>query len=398
MAPSRKPAAVPQARHVSPVTYAIFFGAFALILFTAHAAYLKLPYFWDELGQFVPASLDILRDGALVPHSAVPNVHPPGVMAWLALVWKLAGYSIPATRCAMLLLAATGVLFSFLLAIRLCGDTRGFPAFLAILFLLADPLFYTQSMMAQLDMPAMVFTAAGLLLFLDGRHRMAALVCTVLVLSKETGILLPVLCGLSLATSRRRERESAYYLAPFVALAAWLIWLHHTTGFWLGDTGFAHYNIAYSLQPIHAATSLLRRIYFLGFANLRWIGTIAIGIGWRRGLFRSRAWRFTWLFIAAHVLLVSLLGGAELERYLLPVLPLLYTAAAAALTVYRRRWRNISAAALAIGLIAGLLINPPYPFPYENNLAMADFVALHQAAAKFLEREYPREQIYTAWP
>ncbi|MBV8819892.1 MAG: hypothetical protein JO022_16130, partial [Acidobacteriaceae bacterium] len=186
--------------------------------------------------------------------------------------------------------------------------------------------------------------------------------------------------------------------APCVALAAWLIWLRHTTGSWLGDAGFAHYNIAYSLQPIHAATSLLRRIYFLSFANLRWIGTIAIGIGWRRGLFRSRAWRFTWLFIVAHVVLVSLLGGAELERYLLPVLPLLYTAAAAALTVYRRRWRNISAAALAIGLIAGLLINPPYPFPYENNLAMADFVALHQAAAKFLEREYPREQIYTAWP
>ena len=73
----------------------------------------------------MPAALDILRDGAWVPHSTVPNVHPPGVMAYLAVVWRLFGYSIPATRVAMLALASVGVLFTFLLAIELC---RGAPA------------------------------------------------------------------------------------------------------------------------------------------------------------------------------------------------------------------------------------------------------------------------------
>ena len=37
-------------------------------------------FFWDEVGQFVPASLDLFHKGALVPRSVTPNAHPPGVM------------------------------------------------------------------------------------------------------------------------------------------------------------------------------------------------------------------------------------------------------------------------------------------------------------------------------
>src|SRR5258708_26664381 len=173
-------------------TYLAFLFAFALVVFVTHAPFFSLPYFWDELGQFVPSALDILRDGAFVPHSAVPNVHPPGVMAYLALVWRAFGYSIPATRAAMLVLASFTALVTFLLAIELCRNVAGTPAFAAILLLLADPLFYTQGMMAQLDMPAMLFTALALLLFLQQKHASAAVACVALVLTKESGALVPI--------------------------------------------------------------------------------------------------------------------------------------------------------------------------------------------------------------
>ncbi len=378
--------------------YLFFFASFAAILFLSHAAYLSLPYFWDELGQFVPAALDIYHDGALVPHSAVPNVHPPGVMGWLALTWKIAGYSIPATRSAMLGLASLGVLFGFLLAIQLCRGLGGAPALFAILLLLADPLFYTQSMMAQLDMPAMVFGLGALLLFLQGRHLAAGLLCLPLVLAKETGILLPLIFSASLLIQRGREKQAAYYAPSFLVLAAWLGLLWHTTGHLFGDPGFAHYNIAYSLHPMRATASLIRRIYYLFLADFRWVGTIAIIHAFKKGLFRSYAWRITGTFVGAHVLLVSLLGGAELERYLVPVLPVFYIATAAAWTILPVLWRNLSLAALVCGLIAGLFVNPPYPFPYENNLAMADFVELHRTAARYLEQGYGERAIYTAWP
>src|SRR3954452_21825089 len=100
----------------------VFFALFFLVLLGSHATVLRLPYFWDELGQFIPAALDIFEQNAWIPHTTVPNVHPPGLMAFLALVWKLVAYSIPATRIAMLLIAAGGVFITFLLTIELCRN------------------------------------------------------------------------------------------------------------------------------------------------------------------------------------------------------------------------------------------------------------------------------------
>src|SRR6476646_10488232 len=81
------------------------FLAFSLLLIAIHAPLLRLPYFWDEAGYYIPAARDLLA-GSLIPHSTPSNAHPPLVMAWLALGWKLFGQSQLVTRCAMLLLAA----------------------------------------------------------------------------------------------------------------------------------------------------------------------------------------------------------------------------------------------------------------------------------------------------
>jgi len=386
-------------RAIRPATYFFFFGSFAVVVFLTHAPYFSLPYFWDELGQFVPAALDIFLHGWWVPHSAVPNAHPPGVMAYLAAVWKIFGYSIPATRAAMLVLASGTALFTFLLAIRLCRGLPGAPALAPLLLLLLDPLFYMQSMMAQLDMPAMLFTVLALVLFLRDRHAAAAAACTALVLAKETGAILPLIFGLVLLSDRTRSKYAAYYVAPFIALSIWFFALRRSTGYLFGDPGFTHYNTLYSLNPVRASLSLLRRFYYLFVDDFRWIGSLAIVLALRRArLYTSRPWKIICTFIAAHVLLVSLLGGAGLERYLLPVLPLVYLAMAAAFAVMNPPWRIIGVFVMAMGLLAGLFFNPPFPMPYENNLAMADFVDLHRDAAQFLEKSYPAKTIYTAWP
>ncbi|HYK18357.1 MAG TPA: glycosyltransferase family 39 protein [Bryobacteraceae bacterium] len=374
---------------------AALFVLIALVLLAAHSPYLALPYFWDEMGQFVPAALDIYHDAAWVPHSTVPNSHPPGVMASLALVWKVFGYSIPATRAAMLLLASIAAFVTWRLARVLLPAWTLVP----VILLLLDPLFYTQSMMAQLDMPAMVFTLIALLLFFEDRHVLAAAACVALVLTKETGALLPLILGGALWFDRRRRKEAFYYVVPFPILAVWFFVLWRTTGHLFGDAGFTHYNIGYALNPVRASLSLLRRFYYLCLADCRWIGFLAIALAWRRTkLFSTRAWKITWLFIGAHTILVSVLGGAELERYLLPVIPLVYSAMVAAWSTVPLFARILGFAALAASLVLSLFTNPPFPFPYENNLAMADFVVLHHDAAQYLERNYPTETVYTAWP
>jgi hypothetical protein len=388
--------APPKAR---PQYLAVFFLLFAAPLFVIHAPLFGLPFFWDELGQFIPTALDLLRSGAWVAHSTIPNVHPPGVEAYLASWYAAFGYSIVLTRVTMLLLAAFGLLVTFLLAIELSQGTEGAPAFAPPLLLLASPLFYTQSMMAQLDMPAMVFTVLAVLLFVKRRYRAAAVATIVLVLMKETGLVVPLVFFVVLGL-RRDFKRAAYFIAPAIAMGAWLVVLHRATGYWLGDPGFARYNVSYSLEPVRMAMSFARRIYYLFFAEFRWIGTLALLIAARRTkLFGSEAWRVTIAVAAAHVVLVSVFGGAELERYLLPVLPIFYIVVSVAFTYLTARWVRVGAtAALLAGLAANLFWNPPYPFPYENNYAMVDFVRLQKTAAGFAERKLAQRTIATAWP
>jgi 4-amino-4-deoxy-L-arabinose transferase-like glycosyltransferase len=389
-------------RRIPFVTYAFFFGLFGSTLLLIHTPFLKLPFFWDELGQFVPAALDILRTGAWIPHSATPNVHPPGVMAYLAAVWSLTGYSIPATRIAMLLLASLAVLVVFLLAIELARTVSrtvtGVPAFVVVLLLSISPLFFAQAMMAQLDMPAMLLTCLALLLFLQDRFLLSAAACTLLVLVKETGAIVPVLFAAWLFFEKKRP-QATYFIVPLAALGFWLLILARSTGHLLGNPEFAHYNIAYQLHAVRIVSALFRRLYYLFVAEFRWIGTIAIVAAWRgTAVFKTRPWNITAALVAAHVILFSMFGGAALERYLLPVLPMVYVAMALAWSMMGRRRRVVSKVALAAGLAASNLLNPPYPFPYENNLAVVDFVQLHATAAEYLDRSYTDQTIATAWP
>jgi len=378
----------------------------ALAVFAALAAvhypYLHLPYFWDELGQYIPASLDIFQTGDWIPVTTSPNIHPPGVMAYLALVWKIFGgqHSILATRLAMLAMAAFGVLGSFVLAIRLGRGTPGYPALAAVAMLLVSPLFYAQSMLAQLDMPAMVFSVWALYLFLESRYKWAALACFALVMSKETGAILPAMFAAWLAIREKKWRESAYFVASLVPLFLWIILLWRTTGNALGDSQFAQYNAIYSLHPVRLLAAVPRRLFYLFVSEFRWIGTIAIFLAWRKlPIFRTREWAWAAAFAFLHILVVSVFGGAVLERYLLPVLPIVYAAMGCGFACLSGRAQLWAPGAVCLGLMLSITWGPPYLSPFENNIAFTDFVQLHEEAAVFLNRLPVRPQrVATAWP
>ncbi len=372
--------------------------AFAAILVALHAPYLRLPFHWDEMGQFVPAALDLYRDGAWVTHSTDPNIHPPGVMAILTAVWSLTGYSILVSRLTMLGIAAVGVYLAFLLAIRLSRGAEGTPGFAAVAFLMAAPMFYTQSMMVLLDMPAMVFTLLALLLFLDGRYFLCAAAATALVLVKETAITTPMVFGAWLLFRDKRWKPALYFFAPAVALGLWLIYLRQVTGSFFGNAEFAQYNVTDSFQPLHILYAIMRRAYTLFFADGHWIGSLALVLCWRAGGFRGRDWPVAIAVAAAQLVAVTLLGGAVLDRYLLPVLPILYAAFAVATSTYSARRRLISNLALLAMLVGGWFVNPPFPFPLENNLALVDFVDLQHEAAQYIESNFVGRRVASVWP
>ncbi|HWR54340.1 MAG TPA: glycosyltransferase family 39 protein [Bryobacteraceae bacterium] len=377
-------------RRVRSSTYLYFFAAFMAVVCLTHARFVDLPYYWDEMGQFVPAALDILERGAWVPERTVPNVHPPGLMAYLAAVWSVFGHSIPVTRLAMLLLASAAVLVIFLLAIELTKGVRGAPAFAAVVLILASPLFYTQAMLAQLDMPAMLLACWALLLFLQSKWRAAAVVSVALTLVKETGVVVPAVLGLWL-WFEGRKKEALWFALPLAALGGWLVFLWAATGNLFGNREFTDYNLFFPLHPVRLGAAVARRVFYLGFEHLHWLGWLFVFIAWRKGTFRTRAWRIAAVLGVAQVAVVTLFGGAVLERYLLPVLPLMYIAFAVAMP-------RVPQVLLAAALAVSLFWSPPYPTPLENNLAMVDFIRLQQTATKYVEKQYPNEAITTAWP
>ncbi len=172
-----------------------------------------------------------------------------------------------------------------------------------MLFLVATPLFYTQSMMALLDMPAMTLTVLALLLFLDERFLWCATACTLLVLTKETAVTTPLVFGAWLWNVWPKTSRSSCIFAPAVALAGWLMVLHRATGHWTGNADFAEYNVAYALHPLQILYSVAERALFLFVKDGRFIGVIALYVGWR--MLKGTAWA-----IAA-----ELVGGAQASHY-----------------------------------------------------------------------------------
>ena len=67
----------------SPLLFTLFFAAVAL----AHLTLLRLPYFWDEGGYYIPAALDFYHRFTLIPEFT--NAHPPLPNVLLGTLWHL---------------------------------------------------------------------------------------------------------------------------------------------------------------------------------------------------------------------------------------------------------------------------------------------------------------------
>ena len=392
-------------------------AVFAALLLL-HLPLLRLPYFWDEAGYYIPAALDFYHSGLLIPISTLHTGHTPLMMIYLGVVWRLFGCSVWAARAAMTLAAAGTVAALYVLSRRVAS--REIAAW-SVLLLALSPLFFAQSTLIALDLPAALFTTLATLSVLRNRYWLFALAASLAVLTKETAvILLPVVWVYEwkkrrapAAAPRARFTTWLALCLPLVPLAAWAIYYHHATGFWTGNREYLTYNVYSTLSPARIFWSLLRRGYELFFSGFNWLltGGAVVGI-WRGrkhgkrdtgvGTRDANPWR-QFLFLAAgliavYLVLLSVVGGAVLPRYLLPVLPVFYLATAGIITTLPPLPSRALLAGAALCFVAAWFINPPYPFPFEDNLSYADFIRLHQQAASYLQTQPGQPRILTAWP
>jgi 4-amino-4-deoxy-L-arabinose transferase-like glycosyltransferase len=254
----------------------------------------------------------------------------------------------------------------------------------------------------------------------------------------------------------RLVREAAWLASCALPLAAWYAYHYSKTGFLFGNPEFLRYNAQANLEPLRILAAFGYRVLHLtaqmnlfvpvGMAiaallfNPRPVlagagadGPAADGSGDSdadgrtandsdasdrnadssgadrpeggkpeggkpgRPAIAPAALRRILLLLLANAVLFSVLGGALLTRYLLPMYPLVLLLAVS--TLYRRaRFWQALAALSAAAFFVGLFVNPPYRFAPEDNLAYARVIRLHQAGIRQLERLYPGATVLSAWP
>jgi hypothetical protein len=403
--------------------FALLFAGLMLL----HAPLLRLPYFWDEAGYYIPAARDLFLTGSVIPYSTPSNAHPPLVLAYLALAWRVFGYSTLVTRTAMLGLSAFALLGLF----RLSSVAANLPVAWTTTALVAIyPVYFTQSSMAQVDLTAAGLTFWALAAYIEDRPRELIVWLSLAALAKETGILAAlalfgwelaayfVRLGLRKTNGRDRRWQEllppvarrmpiVYLLLPVIPLASWFAYHYLKTGFVLGNPEFFRYNVAATLNPLRIPLALGMRLWqvfgYFGLYLLTLAGLLAMlrppqmqnGLARARIPFSMQAAFLAVLF--AYLGFMSVVGGAVLARYMLPVTPLVILALVSTLWRRVRNWKSI-AAAVAIAFAAGLFSNPPYGFSLEDNLAYRDYIVMHAEASRFLALGYPGARILTAWP
>ncbi len=403
--------------------YPVFFAA----VYLSHLTLLRLPYFWDEAGYYIPAAWDFYRTGTLIPVTTASNAHPPLPSILLAGWWHIYGFVPSGTRTLVCMVAAAALLAVYRMARGLMGATAA-----AVVTVLTGlyPVWFAQSTLAHADIFAAAFVLWGLALYVEAlaardsaRLRIgAAALFSLGALAKETAVITPFALAVWEGAQWLRERRSvshadaseqaamrtrlkwaAALLFPALPLAAWYAYHFHRTGFVFGNPEFLRYNATDNFNPQRIGLSLYHRLLHLTMhMNMFVPVTCALAVWFappiagRTRLPRAAMEAIT-IVLLANWIAFSVLGGALLTRYLLPMYPLVLLLCLAEWRLHFRAW-GWFAAFSAAAFLAGLWITPPYAFAPEDNLTYRDFIVLHQRAVAYIGRNYPQATVLTAWP
>ena len=180
-------------------------------------------------------------------------------------------------------------------------------------------------------------------------------------------------------------------LAPILPLAAWYAYHFHRTGFVFGNPEYLRYNATANLDAQRIALCLYHRLLHLTMHMNLFVPVLcavadaAVSCHCYAHAPPRPVLNAIVVVLMANWIAFSVLGGALLTRYLLPMYPLVLLVCVG---VWHRRMRSwIWIAALsAAAFLAGLWINPPYAFAPEDNLTYRDMIVLHQRAVALIAR------------
>ena len=154
----------------APFPLWMIFPVIFAALYASHFTLLRLPYYWDEAGYYIPAAWDFFRTGSLIPITTLSNCHPPAAQHLPgSLVEGCPASSLKSRAKAVLMVASLALLAVWRLAMRVGGSAL--VAFWTVALTAIYPIWFAQSSLAHADIFAAACTLWGLVYALPDRDR-----------------------------------------------------------------------------------------------------------------------------------------------------------------------------------------------------------------------------------
>ncbi len=401
--------------HISTRTEVLIGVILLTMILISKAPTLLLPYHWDELEAYVRPAHYLAAEGlwrifpgtyvdipeyypAISRHNPAETFfgHPPGLYFTLALSYRLITESIWISHLLAITFAFLGVYYTYRLGSFLFDRVAGL---FGALFLFGTPLYFAQSGLVLGDVPITALGVMSVYYALRERYGGFWLCSVYMVLVKETSVAILVALWIYVFWTQKNQpdikRKLLFHSIPILILGLFFLWQRLAAGS-VFPNPYMGYNKVVYFDWSHAGWVIRWTL----FAQYRWVLCSLILIHFL--VHRRRAWKREYILFALMGLFYM---GAFcflffMTRYVLPFLPYLCLAGAAAIVALVRN-RGVQVAVAMIILMAfGSKFYEHY-IGYSNygeDLQYTDMIAIHQVACHYIETHFENPRVATLYP
>jgi len=366
---------------------------FGVLIFGSKLPFVNLPFWWDEMN-YIEGALEIYKNN-LNPFIEWWSYKPPFIYELVALGYNLFGFGREIPRVIIIFFAFLAVYFTFLLGEKLYSKKTGF---FASFLLFLSPLFFAQSGLFHADLPLTALALVTLYFFLSEKKVGYFIAASLMVLTKEAGVLVILAIVLYKVFTSRSVTRSIFLFCPAVFFFAWMVLNKLLLGWYLW-----HHNIHY-----FSSVSLEKLIPILDFAfwrDFRFLLSLPLLAGFILSLLRMdiRKWlikkELALFWLLAIINIVFFWWGTFLPRYLLVIQPLFFIVGVAAIFgIFKKTILWLPVLAVISLLFVSGWFTPEFKWGGETNLNHFKAIRLHQEVAQFLENNFSSSKILTTWP
>lgn len=379
----------------------------ALVAFVlSKLAVLGLPYFWDEMGVYSPASIYLAENGlGLMPANLPPDLsrgHPLLFAFIYGCFYKLFGISVYTGHIVSLSISAA-LLGSMYYILSRVGNSL--IALLSTILLMVQPVFYAQSVLVLPEVILTLFCLWAVYACYTRSWIAFAIWASLALMIKESAVILSMLplgYALMLWLGGHKFQQPLKLSTVLCVISPWLLF-----GLFLlvqkAQNGWYFFPLHIGMvkldaEYIYTQNRYIQKFLFHAQARYWWVKVfIAGGVAWllTKGIKpRHSFFLAALLFVLGYIAFGSV--NFFMERYQMAVMPMLcWFVVLAIYTVWKNRW-FVTAVSLALVGVAIPEINRN-AFAYDVNMGYVKMLDVQQRGMNYVCANIPHDARVAAY-